>query len=343
MSGFPNNLSVDKNWLYQLAAELPLSKSATKTALDRMGVLPDHDDWRNWLMLIAFGLGAALFLAGVIFFFAYNWESLHRFERFAAIGAGVIVSAVAAFFSGLEKFSGKLWLTVASVLTGVLLATFGMVYQTGADSYKLFASWAVLITPWVFVSRFQPLWLIWLLLVNAAISRWILVAQPGFMGLFFHTDDLLEMLVPIPLAINMIVLILREKTTLIHTEPETGRWLPRLIALSLLGALTPVPIMGIFEAGGGTLWTFLLVTYFVTLIVMIYFYLRVRQDLVILTLTVISIIVVLTSAFIKMLFTEVADIGSVFLVGLFILAETTVATKILLALHRKWSNEGADE
>ena len=69
MSGLPNNLSVDKSWLYQLASELPLSRNAAEIALGKMGVLPDQDGWRNWLMLIAYGLGAALFLAGVIFFF----------------------------------------------------------------------------------------------------------------------------------------------------------------------------------------------------------------------------------------------------------------------------------
>ena len=247
----------------------------------------------------------------------------------------MIISAVVAFWSGLDKFSGKLWLTVASVLTGVLLATFGMVYQTGTDSYKLFASWAVLITPWVFVSRFQPLWLIWLLLVNAAVTRWLIVSQPGWLGLLFNADNLLDMLLPIPLAINLVVLILRETTTLMHTEPETGRWLPRLIAMSLLGSLTTIPVAGLFESGGGKVWTFLLVSYFIILPAMIYYYLKVRHDLVILTFTIVSIIVVLTSAFIKVLFSEVGDVGSVFLVGLFVLVETAIATKILMALHRK--------
>ncbi len=334
-----NNLSVDKNWLYQLAAELPLDKNATENALDRMGVLPDQNGWQNWLMLIAYGLGAALFLAGVIFFFAYNWEDLHRFERFAAIGAGVIISAIAAFWSGLDNFSGKLWLTVASVLTGVLLATFGMVYQTGADSYKLFASWAALIAPWVFVSRFQPLWLIWLLLVNAAVTRWLIVSQPSWLGLLFNMDDLLSTLLPIPLAINLVALILRETTTLMHAEPERGRWLPRLIAMSLIGSLTTFPVVSLFETNNGALWSFLLAMYFIILPAMIFYYLKVRQDLVILTFTMVSIIVVLTSAFIKMLFSEVGDIGSVFLVGLFILAETAIAAKILMALHRKWDRQ----
>ena len=44
-----------------------------------------------------------------------------------------------------------------SLLTGALLALSGQVYQTGADTFELFAWWAVLILPWVLVSRFSPL------------------------------------------------------------------------------------------------------------------------------------------------------------------------------------------
>lgn len=335
MLSLPKNLSVDKSWLYRLASEIPLDGEAVESALCKMGVLPDRNDWRNWLMLIGYGLGAALFLTGVIFFFAYNWENLHRFGRFTFVGSGVIISALAAYWSGLDKFSGKLWLTAASVLTGVLLAIFGMVYQTGADSYMLFASWAFLIFFWVFAARFQPLWLIWLVLINMAFGRWFFVIShhwPGYGGIFS------EWIILLPVVVNGGILLIREKTTIIHNSYKEGRWFPRIIAFCLLGGLTLIPVEGIFSGGHGGVWVVLLIMYFVVLLAMIYFYLNVRHDLLMLTLAAISIIFVLTCGFIRVLFEGGTDIGGIFFVGLFILAETTIAARLLLTLSRKWKS-----
>jgi uncharacterized membrane protein len=59
-------------------------------------------------------------------------------------------------------------LIAASVLTGVLLAVIGQVYQTGADVFELFAAWAVLILPWTIISRHPVHWLLWLVVVEVA-------------------------------------------------------------------------------------------------------------------------------------------------------------------------------
>ena len=70
---------------------------------------------------------------------------------------------------GPERATGKAALLVAAILLGVLLALFGQTYQTGADTWELFATWAALITPWVIVGRFAGLWMLWLALLNVAI------------------------------------------------------------------------------------------------------------------------------------------------------------------------------
>ena len=45
-----------------------------------------HDRfWRLWAQRALLVLGAAHFLAGVVFFFAYNWEDLGPFARFGLI------------------------------------------------------------------------------------------------------------------------------------------------------------------------------------------------------------------------------------------------------------------
>ena len=62
-------------------------------------------------------------------------------------------AAGGALLAGLDRAFGQVLLIAGSVLTGVLLAVIGQAYQTGADVFELFVAWAVLILPWVFVSR----------------------------------------------------------------------------------------------------------------------------------------------------------------------------------------------
>ncbi len=124
------------------------------------------------LVLLAVGTG----LAGIIFFFAYNWADMHRFAKLGliqaltlgALGAHVVLRSRASLFSQAALFA-------ASVFVGVFFATFGQIYQTGADAWQLFAAWAALVTPWVVLSRNQPHWLLWLVLVHAA--AWLLEGQ----------------------------------------------------------------------------------------------------------------------------------------------------------------------
>jgi uncharacterized membrane protein len=55
------------------------------------------------------------------------------------------------------------------VLTGVLLAVIGQVYQTGADVFELFVAWAALILPWTVISRHAAHWLLWLVVAEVAL------------------------------------------------------------------------------------------------------------------------------------------------------------------------------
>ena len=55
----------------------------------------DDDFWRLWAMRALLTLGAAHFLAGVVFFFAYNWDDLGPFARFALLQGALVVALVA--------------------------------------------------------------------------------------------------------------------------------------------------------------------------------------------------------------------------------------------------------
>jgi uncharacterized membrane protein len=113
-------------------------------------------------------LGVGQLLAGVVFFFAYNWNDLSDIAKFAVIEVALAVAVGGALLAGLDRAFGQMLLIAASVLTGVLLAVIGQVYQTGADVFELFAVWAVFILPWTIISRHPVHWLLWLVVAEVA-------------------------------------------------------------------------------------------------------------------------------------------------------------------------------
>src|SRR5262249_50903036 len=134
-----------------------MTDDALSRALALSTATPDATSWRRFLGRILLVLGSLLLVAGVVFFFAYNWSALSRLTRIALLEATVIAAALASLRLGLERLSGRILLAAAALLVGPLLAVYGQAYQTGADPYELFAGWALLILPWVGLARLAPL------------------------------------------------------------------------------------------------------------------------------------------------------------------------------------------
>jgi uncharacterized membrane protein len=128
----------------------------------------DEAFWARWGMRALLALGVGQFLAGVVFFFAYNWNDLSDIAKFAVIEVALTIAVGGALLVGLDRVFGQMLLIAASVLTGVLLAVIGQVYQTGADTFELFAAWTVLILPWTIISRHPVHWLLWLVVADVA-------------------------------------------------------------------------------------------------------------------------------------------------------------------------------
>lgn len=128
--------------------------------------------WGNILSRLLFWSGIVFFLSGVIFFFAFNWESLHPFIKFALIQSGIALSVIASLHKILPPLIKQALVLGACILVGVFLAVFGQVYQTGANSYLLFITWALLILPWVLLQNFSPLWAIFLVVGQIGLVLW---------------------------------------------------------------------------------------------------------------------------------------------------------------------------
>src|SRR5436190_1504561 len=64
---------------------------------------PPEGPWRRFLATVFLWLGLLQVLAGVIFFFAYNWARLHRFAKLGMLLGAVIAAALAARELGFQR------------------------------------------------------------------------------------------------------------------------------------------------------------------------------------------------------------------------------------------------
>lgn len=143
-----------------------LSDEAFKTA---SSIIQPTEHWIAWARKMLLLLGSSLILAGIIFFFAYNWSVMRKLIKFGLIEVGIISCLFGSYQLGLKKLSGKILLLSASILIGVFLAVFGQTYQTGADAFTLFVGWSFLIFGWVIISKFAALWIVWIILINTGL------------------------------------------------------------------------------------------------------------------------------------------------------------------------------
>ena len=114
-------------------------------ALRAAGVTPTPAQWRAFLERLLVWLGAVLLAAAATYFVAANWQALGRFGKFALVEGGLVVAVAIAWWRGIDSLAGRAALLAAALVTGVLLALVGQVYQTGADPFELFAFWAAFI------------------------------------------------------------------------------------------------------------------------------------------------------------------------------------------------------
>jgi len=117
-----------------------------------------------------FAIGGLLSLAaGVVFFVAANWSAIAVFGRFALLEILLLACVVIALFRLPPSDLGRGVLFLAFVVTGALLALFGQTYQTGADVYELFLSWALLGLPLVLLANWGVSTAAWIVVLNTSL------------------------------------------------------------------------------------------------------------------------------------------------------------------------------
>ena len=158
-----------------MAAELSIEAAAA--GRDRSQHGPQH-----WAFALFLAFGAAQFIAGLVFFFAYNWRALPDMAKIALPQAVMVLSFV--LWAALPRASrlGAVAGIAATAMIGVSMAVVGQVYQLGADPWRLFAIWAALVLPIAAVMRSD---------VQLALA--LLVASAGYA---LYANDVMWALLP---------------------------------------------------------------------------------------------------------------------------------------------------
>lgn len=189
----------------------------------------DSEFWIRWAFRALLALGVGHLLAGIVFFFAYNWNSLPAFAKFAILQGGIVVSVLAALILNITRATGQMLLIGAAVLVGTLLAVIGQVYQTGANAYELFTLWALLTTPFVVASRSAAHWLVWLVIAYLAFTLY------AHQVLMWPYGELSTETLQILLAVATVaILAIREIAVQMGSEWLGARWTRLVLAFAAI-------------------------------------------------------------------------------------------------------------
>jgi uncharacterized membrane protein len=230
------------------------------------------------------------------------------------LAEALVIAALAFVWRlGIDRPTGKAALLGASLFVGALLALIGQTYQTGADSFELFGTWAVMILPWAVVGRFDVLWLFWLLVANLGIAMYF-QTFPGRFLLFSGEQALWVMF-----ALDTAALALWEAASFHGFEWLRSRWAPRIVATASGTLVTLLAITAILD---GQSWVVLaIVAWCAWLTGAWVVYRRVVKDLYVLAGGVLSIVLVVAAFLANFMFrSSGASFEGFLLVGFVVIA-----------------------
>lgn len=144
--------------------------------------MADASAWLRFAQIVSLTIGAGLLLAGIIFFFAYNWDVIHRFAKMGIAAGLLLVVFLVVMIVPMRDFTRNMSIFAMCVLVGVFWAIFGQAYQVKADSTMLFLTWALCIAVWVYIADFYPLWafLVVLLAMGVVPYNHLLIPREGW-------------------------------------------------------------------------------------------------------------------------------------------------------------------
>ena len=323
--------------ILQWAEQGVIDADQVQSALALVDSEPQARDWYTFISKLLLWLGVLSVSFGVIFFFAYNWDDLHRWHKFALVEGVLVVATVWAWLSG-KHMTRTIAVTMMSLLTGAGLALFGQTYQTGADPWQLFAVWALLVTPLALISVSAVVWLLWLLLVHVALFLWMQYAH-WFWGFIMGEATTLWIMLGLNALLSVLFEFLsgREKPVYLWRIPISMRHrvLPQVTVLLALTAVAWLAFFAIFESSDSNTGFFI---YILCVAAVVYLYQYWKRDLLLLAGAVFSAIFVIMSLFIRAVGDALSE-GALLLSGMILIGLSTAAGFWLRRVLSRWQQE----
>ena len=287
-------------------------------------VYPDKNVWEKFLHIFFFTLGSGFIVSGIVFFFAYNWNDLHKFVKLGIIELLIIGATVYMLLSKLDLKFKNIILTVVAITVGVLIAVYGQIYQTGANAYDFFLGWVLYITLWVIISGFPPLWLVYIILMNTTFVLYTEQVSTGW-------SDLL--IVTVLSVMNTLCLIIFHIIPFIKKNISIPVWFTNVLAIASVFLITMGIITGIFDQHQSSFYllpVFTIVVYGAGLIYAFFI-----KKIFYLAIIPFSLIIICSALFVK----TSDESAAIFLViGIFIIASISLLIKFLLTIQKRWKD-----
>ena len=279
--------------------------------------------WSNLLRYTLLGVGIAFAAVGILFFFAFNWDNLHKFVKLGMIEV-LLLSAVSIvlFKKSLDERIRNFILAGASVLVGVLFAVYGQIYQTGANAHDFFSGWTLSITLWALFSGFPILWFLFLILCNITLTTYAQQVADWAPAYLFN----------LLFVVNTLFVIIVEFASARKLVKEKVQWLTAITSLAAVLLITTNICTGIFESPKTNSFFISIALGFLSFALGIWYGFASKQLLYLATIPF-AIMIICISFVLEPL---EDPIGAFFVVAIIIIAATTFLISQLVKLNKRW-------
>lgn len=319
--------------LRRLAHAGLLGAPALARALELADARPTAASWARFARSRLLLVGAVLTAVGVVFFVAANWAALGPFVRMGLVAGAMAVATAAAAVLGLDTLGGRTAALLAGLLFGPLAALYGQTYQTGADAWSLFATWALVTAVYALGSRFIGAWVLALVLFHGAALLWWNQSCGG--DLF--TTRALPVTAALALADALLVAAAESRRVPPWIAELSSRVGPRTAAALGVGVLTATGLAAVVESGGGWMRALSFVAAGAAVAGLVAVYRRLLPDPFMLVLAAASLCTLLSTLWGRVLldWMDLDDAAGVLLLGLGISAQVALAARWLLGHLRR--------
>lgn len=315
-------MQADRDEIHLISRHSNWPQKAVEQALTNH-VYPGSHAWLRFIRLFFLSLGTGFSVSGIVFFFAYNWQDLHKYAKLGLVEGLIVLVILAAVLLRLPPLVKNLLLTGVSVLVGVLFAVFGQIYQTGANAYDFFLGWTMFVSIWVLAGGFAPLWLIYVILVNTTLILYANQVAQDWDAVFICT---------LLFLLNGLVLALAGLLPRYQPEFRIPYWFVQVMVLICVSIATIGIAIGILDYQPSFLA--LLPLTLLSYAAGIWYGLR-EKKMIYLSAIPFSVIIIICSWLVKG-----TEGGSMFLfTSIFVVASVTMVIVKLLKLQKQWTHE----